>query len=383
MIAVPDPITAAGPARVKIEITGNGTTLSFSGALNVAGIAPLWHRVQHAASNVASNAAASTISPLTIDLAAVTSCDTAGAAMLLQAERNHSGPVTIRGAAQTVENVLARVRPAAELAPQGPPVVPPSWHAVIGSTMTAFGDGFVTLGEVATAMVRLPGRMRMFRLVDLLRAMDETGVQAIPLVVLLGTLIGLILAFQSLVPMQRYGAGIYVAELVSLGLVRELGPLLTAVVLAGRSGSAFAAEIGTMKVNQELDALSAMGVDSMTMLVLPRLSAAVLMMPVLTVLMELAGLLGMTLVLTGSGIAPVMVMHQVALALRPRDLIGGLCKAVLFGAVVALIGCRAGLSTGVGPRSVGRSATSAVVGGIVATIALDGLMAVLFYRLGL
>ena len=200
---------------------------------------------------------------------------------------------------------------------------------------------------------------------------------------LLGLLIGLILAFQSLVPMRRFGADIYVANLVALGLLRELGPLLAAVVLSGRSGSAFAAEIGTMKVNQELDALATMGIDAMTMLVLPRLLAATMMMPVLTVMMDVAGLLGMTLVLAASGIPAVTVANQVAQAVVPLDLYGGLFKAALFGAAVAAIGCRAGLGTGVGPRAVGLSATSAVVGGIVPTVALDGLLAVLSYRLGL
>ena len=371
-----------GPARVKIEMSGKGTTLSFAGALDIEGITPLWRRVQHAASNVASTAASNVISGLTIDLADVTSCDTAGAAMLLQAERNHAGPVAYSGAAETVETMLARIRQAALLPPSPPPAAPPSWHAVMSSTLDAAGDGIAALGEIAVALARLSGRLRMFRMGDLLRAVDEAGLQAMPLVLLLGTLIGLILAFQSLVPMRRFGADIYVAELVAIGVVRELGPLLTAVVLAGRSGSAFAAEIGTMKVNQELDALTAMGVDRTTMLVLPRLVAAVLVMPVLTVLMELAALLGMILVLNGSGIAPVTVMHQVALAVTPLDFLGGLFKAVLFGSVVALIGCRVGLATGVGPRAVGFSATAAVVGGIVATVALDGLMALLFYRLG-
>jgi phospholipid/cholesterol/gamma-HCH transport system permease protein len=223
----------------------------------------------------------------------------------------------------------------------------------------------------------------MFRIGDVVRTADAAGTQALPLVVLLGTLIGLILAFQSLVPMRRFGADIYVANLVALSLLRELGPLLTAVVLAGRSGSAFAAEIGTMKVNQELDALATMGVDGMTMLVLPRLLAALLIMPVLTVVMELAGLLGMTLVMTAAGIPPITVVDQVIHAVVPIDFYGGLLKASIFGIAVAAIGCRAGLATGVGPRAVGLSATSAVVGGIVTTIMLDGVMAVLFYRLGL
>jgi phospholipid/cholesterol/gamma-HCH transport system permease protein len=223
----------------------------------------------------------------------------------------------------------------------------------------------------------------MFRRADLLRITDETGVQAVPLVLLIGGLIGLILAFQSLVPMHRFGADLYVANVVAVGLVRELGPLLTAVVLSGRSASAFAAEIGTMKVNQELDALATMGVDVTTMLVLPRLLASVLVMPVLTVLMEVAGLLGMTLVLAVNGLPPITVAHEVAYAVVPADFFGGLFKAALFGAAIAAIGCRRGLTTGVGPRAVGLSATSAVVGGIVSAILLDGLMAVLFFRLKL
>ncbi|MBU6498877.1 MAG: ABC transporter permease, partial [Rhodospirillales bacterium] len=209
------------------------------------------------------------------------------------------------------------------------------------------------------------------------------GTQAVPLVLLLGVLIGLILAFQSLVPMREFGADIYVASLVSISLVRELGPLLAAVILAGRTGSAFAAEIGTMKVNQELDALVTMGLDPVTLLVLPRLLAAVLIMPALAVVMDLAGLLGMAVVLVANGIPLAAIGNQVADWVQPGDLYGGLSKAAVFGLAVAAIGCRAGLATGLGPRAVGLSATAAVVGGIVATIALDGGFAVLFYRLGL
>lgn len=256
------------------------------------------------------------------------------------------------------------------------------WWNLLRAGLTAIADEVAFAGEVVVALVRVPVRHRMLRSADLLRAADEAGVKAIPLVLLLGVLIGLILAFQSLVPMRRFGADIYVANLVSLGLVRELGPLLTAMVLAGRSGSAFAAEIGTMKINQELDALTTMGVDTVTMLVLPRLLAVMLVMPVLTVLMDFAGLLGMTLVLTGFGIPPIVVSHQVAAAVVPLDFTGGLFKASLFGAAVAAIGCRSGLATGVGPRAVGQAATRAVVGGIVATVVLDGALAVLFNRLG-
>jgi phospholipid/cholesterol/gamma-HCH transport system permease protein len=321
---------------------------------------------------------------LLIDVTAVGTCDTAGATLLLQAERAHPGPTTISGADPRVAAVLALVRPATDPPSPPPPSGPsPSWREVIVSGLTMCTGGLAYVGEVAVATARLPARRRMFRVGDLVRTADAAGVRAIPLVVLLGTLIGLILAFQSLVPMRRFGADIYVANLVALGLLRELGPLLTSVVLAGRSGSAFAAEIGTMKVNEELDALATMGIDATTMLVLPRLLAAMLVMPVLTVVMELAGLLGMTLVMTAAGIPPVTVASQVASAVVPADFYGGLFKAVLFGIAVAGIGCRAGLATGVGPRAVGMSATSAVVGGIVASIALDGVMAVIFFQMGM
>jgi phospholipid/cholesterol/gamma-HCH transport system permease protein len=135
-------------------------------------------------------------------------------------------------------------------------------------------------------------------------------------------------------------------------------------------------------VNEEVAALQTLGISPMTMLVLPRLAAAVLVMPVLTLFLELAGLLGMLTVMLAFGFSPSAVATQLGRAVHGRDLWGGLFKAVCFGAAIAGIGCRAGLATGIGPRAVGQAATAAVVGGIVATILLDGLFAILFYRLG-
>ena len=239
------------------------------------------------------------------------------------------------------------------------------------------------IGEAAEAVARLPSRRRMLRMPDLLRYIDQAGVRSLPLVLMLGYLIGLILAFQSAVPMRRFGADIYVSNLVAISLVRELGPLLAAVILAGRTGSAFAAEIGTMKVNEEVDALMTMGLDPMTMLVLPRIFAAMLVMPVMTLVLDLAGMLGMTTVMLGFGFPLVTITRQVQNWVDASDVYGGLFKAVCFGLAVAAIGCRAGLGTGIGPRAVGLSTTGAVVGGIVATILLDGVFAVIFYRLDL
>ena len=243
-------------------------------------------------------------------------------------------------------------------------------------------DGIAFLGESLVAITQLRRRRRQTRFADFARVADEAGVSAIPLVLLLGYLMGLILSFQSSIPLRRFGADLYVVNLVALSLTRELGPLLTAVILAGRTGSAFAAELGTMKVNEELAALDTMGVSVTTMLVLPRLAAAAMVIPALTLLLEAAGLCGMLTVMIAFGFAPAAIFTQLLRALHGRDLFGGLFKALCFGAVVAGIGCRAGLATGAGPRAVGRAATSAVVGGIVASILLDGLFAILFYRAG-
>lgn len=350
--------------------------LSLHGALDVAATGHLWTPLLRAARDARGR-------PLVLDLAAVTACDSAGATLLIEAERAHRGDTTTEAAAPHVAAILARLRAVAEPPPPGPPPPPLTWRETILAGLRQGSDGVVFLGEVSVAALRAPRRAKMFRLPDLLRTADQAGVQSIPLVLLLGVLIGLILAFQSLIPMRQFGADIYVASLVSIGLVRELGPLLAAVILSGRSGSAFAAEIGTMKVNQELDALTVMGIDPVTMLVLPRLAAALLVMPVMTILLDLAGLLGMSLVLVGAGLPLAAIAHQVEAWVDPGSLYGGLFKAAIFGAAIALIGCRAGLSTGVGPRAVGLSATRAVVGGIVVSIVLDGVFALMFYKLGI
>ena len=372
-LAVPG---TALPGAALASADRNGVrVLSVCGRLEVVGAGRLWAKALRAA-------VAQPARPLVIDLAGLESCDTAGAAMLLAMAEARSS-ATLEGVHPQVDAVLARAREALVAPPRPPPARPLPWRLVIGQGLAVASDGFAFMGEALVAVLRLPVRSRQFRIGDFLRTADEAGVHAVPLVLLLGLLIGLILAFQSLAPMQRFGADLYVANLVAISLLRELGPLLASVVLAGRSGSAFAAEIGTMKVNQEIDALTTMGIDPMTMLVLPRMAAALLVMPALTVLMEAAGLVGMSVVLVGSGIPMVAIANQVTAWVLPWDFYGGLAKAVVFGAVVAAIGCRAGLSAGHGPRAVGHAATEAVVGGIVATITLDGLFAVLFYRIGL
>ncbi|HUC17685.1 MAG TPA: ABC transporter permease [Acetobacteraceae bacterium] len=353
-----------------------GTALVFSGRLDADGVAQLWTPTLKAASRAKGKS-------LLYDLSAVSFCDTAGATLLVAAENAHGEPARLAGEAENLHTLLDRVRRAL---PPSRPTPRRAWRPIfhpIKSGLSAAANGVAFLGETVLAVILAPRRLRMLRPGDLFAAADQAGVRAMPLIFLLGFLIGLILAFQSAVPMQAFGAVIYVANLVSIGLLRELGPLLAAVILSGRTASAFAAEIGTMKVNEEIDALSTMGLDPVTMLVLPRLIAAVLVMPMLTIGLEIAGLAGMTVVLEIFGFPLVAILRQVQSAATLTDFWGGLFKAICFAAVVAAIGCNRGLTTGQGPRAVGVSTTAAVVGGIVATIALDGIFALVFYRLNL
>jgi phospholipid/cholesterol/gamma-HCH transport system permease protein len=363
-------------ARLSVEQRDGRAVMVFAGRLDAASIGELWRPAMRAAERARGQ-------PLAFDLRAVSFSDVGGASFLAAVEAAHGDPAQLIQADERVRALLLRARTAVQAGARSETALAVSTRDIIALAFTLAITSIAFVGEAVVAIVRLPARRRMLRMPDLLRYVDQAGVRSLPLVLLLGYLIGLILAFQSAIPMRRFGADIFVANLVAISLVRELGPLLAAVILAGRTGSAFAAEIGTMKVNEEVDALITMGLDPMTMLVLPRIIAAMLVMPVMTMTLDIAGMLGMATVMRGFGFPLVAIARQVQNWVTAQDMYGGLFKAVWFGIAVAAIGCRAGLGTGVGPRAVGLSATAAVVGGIVATIALDGLFALIFYRLNL
>lgn len=350
--------------------------MAFAGRLDAASIGVLWRPAMRAAERGHDRA-------LVFDLDAVSFSDVAGASFLAAIEAAHGDAAQLIGTPESVMALLLLARKAMQASAGNETAPRVTAREVIAAAFDLLAASIGFIGEAAMAVVRLPARRRMLRTPELLRYIDNAGVRSLPLVLLLGYLIGLILAFQSAVPMRRYGADIFVANLVAISLVRELGPLLAAVILAGRTGSAFAAEIGTMKVNEEIDALTTMGLDPMTMLVLPRIFAAMLVMPVMTLTFDIAGMLGMTTVMRGFGFPLVTIARQVQNWVVGSDVYGGLIKGMCFGIAIAAIGCRAGLGTGVGPRAVGLSTTAAVVGGIIATIALDGVFALIFYRLDL
>jgi phospholipid/cholesterol/gamma-HCH transport system permease protein len=212
---------------------------------------------------------------------------------------------------------------------------------------------------------------------------QEAGANALPITVLVGFLMGVIMAFQIALVAQQFGAVIFVVNGVAIAMLRELGVIMTAVIFAGRSGAAFAAEIGTQKVNEEVNALTTFGLDPVRFLVVPRLLASLIAVPLLTIFANLIGIFGGALVMLQFDISFLQFYNQLLGAVHMTDFLIGIVKGAVFGVVIAGVGCQRGLSTGLGASSVGLSATSAVVTSIVLIVVLDGLFAVLTNRLGL
>jgi phospholipid/cholesterol/gamma-HCH transport system permease protein len=219
---------------------------------------------------------------------------------------------------------------------------------------------------------------------EILPLMNRTGADAVPIVVLINFLIGFVMGFQSAAQLKQFGANIYVADLVGLSITRELGPLMTAIIVCGRSGAAFAAELGTMKVSEEVDALRTMGFGPVRYLVIPRVLALVFVMPVLTLIADFVGILG------GLGVGILSLdltftayLNETKGALGLWDVFQGLIKCCVFGFAIGLIACQQGLATSGGAEGVGRRTTSAVVTSLFALILIDAGFTVLFHVLHL
>lgn len=237
------------------------------------------------------------------------------------------------------------------------------------------------IGEVTSGLMMSLFRPRRMHWKEVVRVFEDAGVNALPVVALLTFLVGMVIAFESAQPLKQLGAQVYVANLLALTITRELGPVMAAIMLAGRSGSAFAAELGTMKVNEEVNALQTMGLSPVQFLVIQRVVAGILLTPVLTIFAMYAGLLGGIPVLLGLGFPMRMILEQVQSALQFGDLVEGLSKSVVFGLIVASISCLRGLQTGEGPRAVGESTTRSVVSSILLIILADVVFAAITYSL--
>ncbi|MEE9220850.1 MAG: ABC transporter permease [candidate division NC10 bacterium] len=239
------------------------------------------------------------------------------------------------------------------------------------------------LGEALLAFLTfLRGKAR-FRRSDLFLIIQESGANALGIVTLISFLVGLILAFMGGIQLRQFAAEIYVANLVGLGMIREMAPIMTGIIMAGRTGAAFAAQLGTMQVNEEIDALKVLGLSPMEFLVLPRMLALVLMMPLLTLYADLVSILGGLVVAQGFGISATEYLIQTMKAVHLHDVAVGLFKSAVFGVIVAITGCLRGIQCGRSAQAVGEATTSAVVMAIVLIITLDGIFAVITDTIGI
>ncbi len=349
-------------------------------------ISPLWRETLPDVSRLGGGDA------LTLDADGVKRCDGAGEALILELYRRAARQgfsVTCRDAGRIVERTLG-LFDVAEFS-EDPATVNPrrNTHTTVQvgqAAVRTYEDvcgQLAFLGETAASGLSLLFRPGRLRLRDTMLHFERAGIDALPITLLIGFLMGLILAFLSAASLRQFGVEVYVANLIAIGLFRELGPLMTAIVLAGRTGSAFAAELGTMKVNEEIDALITFGLPPVVFLALPRVIAATLVMPLLSIFAVLSGLLGGLVVLTGMNVPAVTYWNHVIDSASLDNILMGLSKAAVFGLLVGLVGCAHGLQTGRTADAVGRAATAAVVGSLILITLFDGLFAVLFYILGL
>ncbi len=324
---------------------------------------------------------------LALDLSGVEYFDSGGGAVLIalrQRMAQAGGALRILCSTPAIDGFLGLVDQEALLAP--PPPIPrqEGLTTQIGeATIETWHDLrelVVFTGELMLGLRDALLRPRRMRWRETWLYMERTGLDALPIVALISFLMGLITAFQAAVQLTQFGADIYIANLVGLSIVRELGPLMTAIIAAGRSGAAFAAEIGTMKVSEEVDALTTMGFDRTRFLVTPKVLSLLCMLPCLTLFADAVGILGgLTVATFGLGLPVQVYVRQTRLALGIWDVYSGLIKSVAFAILIAGVGCLRGFQAHAGAESVGRVTTSAIVAGIFLIIVADAVFTVIFH----
>ncbi len=328
---------------------------------------------------------------LALDADGVKVCDSAGEALIVELYRcaaRQGFAIACRDAGRFVERTLGYFDPAAfaEDAEAEQVRITHTVDQLGRAAARIYADALgqlAFLGETVVSGLSLLWRPGRLRLRDTMLHFERAGIDALPITLLIGFLIGLILAFLSAASLKQFGVEVFVADLIAIGLFRELGPIITAIILAGRTGSAFAAELGTMQVNEEVDALITLGIPPVIFLALPRVIASTLVMPILSIFATLSGLLGGLVVLSGMNIPAVTYWNHVIASSSLTNILLGLLKSAVFGLLVGLVGCAHGLQTERTADAVGRAATAAVVGSLILITLFDGLFAVLFFILGI
>jgi phospholipid/cholesterol/gamma-HCH transport system permease protein len=362
------PDTASATDAVIVRCTGTWT---------VQGIAQLEQRLKDIAWPDAAN--------LEIDSSEISSLDTSGAWLLhrtVSELEQHGRQVQITGLRSEFSTLLELI--SARSVMSAPLTLSrDNLLATIGkqawSGLENMSGMLAFVGESAIALLRLLGNPRRIRWRTIFHNIQSAGFEALPIVGLLSFLMGVVIAYQGADQLQRFGANIFIADLVGLSMLRELSPLLTAIIIAGRSGSAYAAQIGTMKVTEEIDALRTIGVSPQELLVLPKMLALVIALPLLTVYADVTGMLGgMIMASTKLGVSFGTFVDRLGDAVSLSSFLTGIVKAPVFAAIIALVGCFQGFQVGGSADSVGRQTTLSVVQAIFLVILADALFSLVF-----
>jgi phospholipid/cholesterol/gamma-HCH transport system permease protein len=361
--------------RANTKTGDTAFDLSCVGAWVLRGLEPLEHRLQELAQPEAR--------ALSIDASAVTAMDTSGAWLLHRTVHSlqESGcSVQLSGLRPEFEALLRLV--ASRQPRQAPATQLPLLERIGRQSWRSLNNGIGMLsflGENALVLLQVLAHPRRIRWRPILYNLQTAGFEALPITGLLSFLIGIVIAYQGAEQLQRFGANIYVANLVGLSMVRELSPMLTAIIVAGRSGSAYAAQIGTMKVTEEIDALRTIGVGQMELLVLPKLLALIVALPLLTVYTDVMGVLGgMVMARAELDVSFSAYLGQMDEAISLSSYLIGIGKAPVFAVIIAIVGCYQGFQVGGSADSVGRQTTVSVVQSIFLVILTDALFSILF-----
>lgn len=326
------------------------------------------------------------LSSLVIDLGKVDYLDDFGALVLLETKRlaaEQKGNFSIVNVKENIKGILSLVNfESNEYFMPLKKYTRPNILVSLGESTIQNADDIrfliSFLGSVILSFIHVCLHPKDLRIDDTITYMKKTGVDALPIVALISFLLGLVMAFTSSLQLQQFGANIYVASLVSIAMVSELGPIMTAIVVAGRSGSAFAAEIGTMKISEEIDALFTMGFNTTIFLAVPRIIACIIVVPILTLFSDLFAISGGLMVgVFMLDLSTTSYINQTMETLTLFEVMWGLGKSFVFAALIAWIGCLRGFQTRGGADSVGNAATSAVVSSIFLIILFDSIFAVL------
>jgi phospholipid/cholesterol/gamma-HCH transport system permease protein len=376
----------SAPTRFSIEAVRHGPEsceLKLTGELVFAETPELWEQLRPLLARTRRR------SRLDFDMAAVTLLDSGAAALLtharseLQRRGVHS---EFMHATEPIQELISLHHGDHAVKRRRRRKAPGILDQLGTAAMRVFAEVrtlFAFVGEFTIANMRVLARPKSANWRELWPIMERAGADALPIVALISFLVGLVSAAQAAAQLERYGANVFVADLVGLSMVRELGPLMTAIVVTGRSGAAFAAHIGSMKVNEEIDALRTMGFGQMRFLVLPRVIGLLLMMPLLVLFADALGILGgMVVGVTRLDLSAVAYMNRIAAAVPAWDLGMGLFKSSLFAIAIAVISCQQGLATSGGASEVGRRTTGAVVGILFSLILIDAAFAVAVGAMG-